>query len=241
MADPVPISFEKHGKLRLSEPRDFTQFSSQHLVPVVFQEFYGLATEFPLIFVRNSESGDFVPVAMMGLTKGRNLYCQSPPWEPGFVPSSFTLTPLSLVRIDAEGEEAAVCIDEDSPLLSETVGEPLYNDDGSQTEYLKKRIDHVARITRQSLQAQAVCKMLAEQKLLRSQPLSLQQSSATPKYEIEGVYTVDEEALANLGDEEFLALRKGGLLPLIYSHLTSLQQFGRLLRRQTRADQQAQS
>ena len=103
MSSPVPLSFEKHGKLRLNELRDFTQFATQHLVPVVFQEFYTLATEFPLVFVRNSESGDFVHVAMMGLTKNRNLYCQSPQWTPAYIPASFLLAPLSLVRVDNGG------------------------------------------------------------------------------------------------------------------------------------------
>lgn len=240
MAEPVPLSLEKHGKLLLNEPRDFTQFRSQHLVPVVFQEFYGLATEFPLVFVRNSESGDFVPVAMMGLTQGRNLYCQTPQWTPGFVPTSFTLTPLSLARVDSGGEEAVVCIDEDSPLLSESSGQPMFDASGAYTDYLQKRIDHVTLITRQSLQAGALCQLLAEKQLLRTRPLSLQESATAPKYEVEGAYTIDEEALEALDDKEFLALRQRGLLPLIYSHLTSLQQFGRLLRLQTLADQQMQ-
>ncbi|MBT8146507.1 MAG: SapC family protein, partial [Gammaproteobacteria bacterium] len=68
MAEPVLLNFEKHGKLLLSECRDFSQFKSQHLVPIVFQEFYPLATEFPLVFVRTSSSGDFVPTALMGLS-----------------------------------------------------------------------------------------------------------------------------------------------------------------------------
>lgn len=240
MAEPVPLSFEQHGKLRLSELRDFTRFGSQHLVPVVFQEFYELATEFPLVFVRNSESGNFVPVAMMGLARGRNLYCQTPQWTLNFVPTSFTLTPLSLVRTDSGSEEAIVCVDQDSPLLSESAGEPMFNADGTHTDYLQKRIDHVTRITHQSLQAAALCQLLAEKKLLRTRPLSLQKSAAAPRYEVEGVFTIDEEALEALDDKEFLTLRQRGLLPLIYSHLTSLQQFGRLLSLQTLSDQQVQ-
>jgi hypothetical protein len=238
MAEPVPLSFEKHGKLLLSELRDFTLFSSQHLVPVAFQEFYGLATEFPLVFVRNSESGDFVPAAMMGLTSGKNLYCQSPQWTPGFIPSNFTLTPLSLARAGSDEDEAIVCIDEDSPLLSESVGEPMFDSEGAYTEHLQKRIDQLLTATRQFLQANALCKLLANHHLLRTRPLSLQQSINTTRYEVEGVYSIDEEALEALSNEDFLILRQRGLLPLIYSHLTSLQQFGKLLRLQTLTDQQ---
>lgn len=238
MSDPIPLSFEKHGKLRLNELRDFRQFASQHLVPVVFQEFYRLATEFPLVFARSSESGDFVPVAMMGLTKGRNLYCQSPQWTPVFIPASFMLTPLSLVRVDNEKMEAVICIDDDNPLLNESSGEPMFEADGSYTEYLQKRIDHVTEVTRQSLQTSALCQLLVEKQLLRTRPVSLQQSANSTRYELEGIYTIDEEALERLDEQEFLTLRQRGLLPLIYSHLTSLHQFDRLLRLQTAADQQ---
>lgn len=240
MSEPVPLSFEKHGKLRLNELLDFTQFASQHLVPVVFQEFYVLATEFPLVFARNSESGDFVPVAMMGLTKGRNLYCQAPEWTPAFIPASFMMTPLSLVRVDNEKMEAVVCIDEDNPLLSESSGEPMFEADGTYTRYLQKRIDHVTAVTRQSLQTSAICQLLTENQLLRTRPVSLQLSANTTRYELEGIYTIDEEALEALDEKQFQVLRKRGALPLIYSHLTSLHQFDRLLRLQTTADQQGQ-
>ncbi|MFN3238193.1 MAG: SapC family protein [Pseudomonadales bacterium] len=237
MADPVPLSFDRHGKLRLSEISDFTQFSTQHIVPVVFQEFYELATEFPLVFVRNSESGDFAPVAMMGLTQGRNLYCQTSNWALSFIPTSFTFAPLSLRRSTSGADQAVACIDEESPLLSESVGEPIFNAAGNYTDYLQQRIDRLALVTRQTLQTNSLCQLFAEKKLLKTRPLSLQSSANTTRYEVEGVYTIDEEALEALDDTEFFALRQRGLLPLIYSHLTSLQQFGRLLRLQTHADQ----
>lgn len=236
MSQPVLLNFEKHGKLRLSEPKDFTSHKTENFVPVVFQEFYGLATEFPLVFIRNKKTGDFVPGAMMGLNQGVNLYCQTPEWRPVFIPASFTLTPLSVSRLDPESGEADIAIDEQSPLLSETVGEPLYQSDGLATDYLKKRIDHVVKVTQQSLQTIALCRYLAEKRLLASRPLKLQHTENSPKYEVEGVYMIDEDALEELSNEEFQELRERGLLPLIYSHLTSLQQIGRLTHLQHAVD-----
>lgn len=236
MSQPVLLNFEKHGKLRLSNSKDFTRHKTENFVPVVFQEFYRLATEFPLVFVRNSQTGDFVPGAMMGLNKGTNLYCQTREWQPAFIPTSFTLTPLSVSRLDPHSDEADIAIDEQSPLLSETVGEPLFQTDGLATDFLKKRIDHVVRVAQQSLQAVALCRYLAEKRLLTSLPLKLQYTENSPRYEVEGVFMIDEEALEKLSNEEFQELRERGLLPLIYSHLTSLQQIGRLTRLQHQAD-----
>lgn len=236
MSKPVLLNFEKHGNLRLSEPKDFTSHKAENFVPVVFQEFYGLATEFPLVFVRNSKTGDFVPGAMMGLNKGVNLYCQTRDWQPAFVPTSFTLTPLSVSRLDPQSDDADIVIDEQSPLLSEIVGEPLFQTDGQATDYLKNRINHVVKVTQQSLQTVALCRNLAEKRLLTSHLLKLQHTENSPKYEVEGVFVIDEEVLEKLSIEEFQELRERGLLPLIYSHLTSLHQIGRLTRLQHSTD-----
>jgi len=77
---------------------------------------------------------------------------------------------------------------------------------------------------------------LAEKKLFRSRPFAFQYNDSSPRYELEVVFTIDEEAIEKLGGEEFLELRRRGLMPLIYSHLTSLHQFTRLLRLQYLAD-----
>lgn len=238
MAKPVPLSFEKHGGLRLSDVSDFTQFKSQHLVPVVLQEFYALATEFPIVFVRNGETGDFVPVAMMGLIKGKNLYCQKPDWPSAFTPSSFTLTPLSVLQLGSGDDDSVIAIDEESPLLSDSVGEPLFQANGDFSNYLQTRIKHVETVTRQSLQASVLCQVLADKKLLKTRLLTLQFSETSPRYETEGVYSIDEDVLEKLSDTEYMELRRRGLIPLIYSHLTSLHQFERLLRLQDQSDKE---
>lgn len=238
MAEPVLLDFEKHGGLRLSDGSDFTQFKFQHLVPVVFQEFYALATEFPVVFVRNGETGDFVPVAMMGLSKGKNLYCQKPDWPSAFTPTSFTLTPLSVRQLGSGDNDSVIAIDEESPLLSDSVGEPLFQANGDFSDYLQTRIKHVVTITRQSLQAAALCQFLADKKLLKTRLLTLQFSENSPRYEMEGVYSIDENVLEKLSDAEYMELRRRGLIPTIYSHLTSLHQFERLLRLQNQSDKE---
>lgn len=235
-SEPVTLSVEKHGALRLKPLQDYRLFKHLHLVPVVFQEFYGLATEFPLVFVRNSETGEFIPVAMMGLSQGKNLYCQTAQWEPVVLPSSFTLTPFSVQQLAENDADTVIGIDEDSPLLSESEGERLFDDEGNRSQLLQQRIDRVIEVTKQSLQARAVCAQLAEQKLLVTKPLKLQDNPQTPRYEVEGVYLIDEDALDKLDDEAFRALRSRGMLPIIYSHLTSLQQIRRLARKQFRFD-----
>jgi len=184
MSEPIALAFEKHGNLRLNDRNDFTQFKSQYLVPVVLHEFSTLATDFPLVFVRNSSTGDFVPTALMGLREGVNLFCQQPEWPATFIPSTFMLPPFSAHRMQPETDEAVIVIDEESDLLSTSAGEPLFDADGKFTPYLQKRIDQVIEVTKHSLQSLNLCKYIAKMNLLKTGTLSLQYSASTPKYEL---------------------------------------------------------
>ena len=175
----------------------------------------------------------------MGFNKGHNLYCQTDEWTAPVRPIAFTNAPFSVAFVDDDSDQLVVLIDETSPLVSETEGEPLYDANGEKSEYLTKRIDAVVKIAEQTAQTQAFCRYLDSKNLLISKQLKIQQSQDTPQYVIDGIYTVDEEALKNLPLEELDQIRQGGLLGLIYAHLTSLGQLNRISQKQFEADRAA--
>ena len=81
----VPLAKDQHAKLRVIQSGDYTRFRQQNLIPVVVRDFFTLSAEFPLVFVTNESSEDFMPVAIMGLQEGMiNQAC-----------SLFTLVPVS--------------------------------------------------------------------------------------------------------------------------------------------------
>ena len=179
-----------------------------------------------------------MPSALMGLDQATNLYCQTATWQPTFIPTSFTLEPFAVTQLGSSVGDSEIALDQNSPLLSETSGEKLYLEDGAATDYLKAKKENVVKITEQSLQAVEICRYLAEKKLLVSRTLKLQYSEESRKYEIEGVFVVDEQIIKNLPDEEFRELRDRGLLAMIYAHLVSLQQIHRLSRLQYQFDKE---
>lgn len=239
MSTPVPLKNDVHAKTKLTQSGDYTRFKTNHLIPIVFQDFFTLATEFPLVFVKNDKIGEYVPVAVMGLKEGQNLYCQTEQWQAQVIPLSFNHAPLALVRADPEGEQMLVLIDESSPMVSETEGEALFTASGEKTEYLEKRIEYMANVSQQATQTQEICKYLAGKNLFMTQQVQLRHRPDSPTYNINGIYTINEDALNALSDEDFLDLRKRGLLPLIFSHLTSLQQLRRISKLQYEADKAA--
>ncbi|GAB5500958.1 MAG: SapC family protein [Pseudohongiellaceae bacterium] len=236
MSNYVPLQNDKHANLKVRASNDFRRFNDQHLIPIVIQDFFGLASEFPLVFVASQKDGNLVPVAMMGLREGVNLYCQEESYPAQVVPLGFTTAPFSLTAADPQGDQFALLIDEESPLVSETEGEALFSEQGERTAYLQERLDAIERISQQSNQTRTVCKLLNDLNLLKTKQLQLRMGPDAPSYNIDGIYTVDEQALNALSDEQYLDLRKKGVIPLIYAHLASLQQVRRILKKQDEAD-----
>ena len=242
MTSLVPLANDKHANLKVIETGDYSRYKDQNLFPIVTKDFFTLATEFPLVFVTRDKPGGFVPVAIMGLRNGENLYCQQDNnWNAMVVPVSFSNPPFSIARADQEGDQLVVLIDEDSPLLSETEGNAIFKEDGTRTDYMENRIESLVDVTQQAVQTQKICKLFSDKNLLITHKIQLQHRPDAPRYNIDGIYIIDEKALNELPDEEFLEIRKQGLLPLIYAHLTSLQQLRRISAKQYEADKKASS
>ena len=174
MSSPVPLQNDKHSKLKITESGDFTRYRNRHLIPIVTRDFFTLAAEFPLVFVHNSDTDEFIPVAVMGLREGQNLYCQSEQWQAQVIPVSFGNYPLSVARTGGEDDQLVVLIDETSNMLSETTGTPLYDDNGEQSDYLKRRIESLSLYAQQLNQTKAIVKLFKDKNLFNTQQVQLQ-------------------------------------------------------------------
>ncbi len=236
MTTHVPLAKDKHAKLRVIQSGDYTRYKNQNLIPIVTRDFFTLASEFPLVFVTNQDTKDFMPVAIMGLRDGDNLYCKQNPYPAHVIPLGFGNAPFAVAATDENREQFVVMIDESSSLLSETEGEPLFGEDGEKTEYTESRVEGLVQAAQQREQTVQMCKLLQDRELLTTQQVQLQHRPDGQRYNIDGIYTVDENKLNEMSDEDFLELRKLGLIPLIYSHLSSLQQLRRISELQYKAD-----
>lgn len=236
MTNHVPLAKDKHAKLKVIESGDYTRFQNQNLIPIVSRDFFTLSAEFPLVFVTNERTEDFMPVAIMGLQDGQNLYCQEEPYPAHVVPVGFGNAPFAIAAADENREQFVVLVDEDSKLLSETEGQALFNEEGEKTEYMEARIEGLVQAAHQNEQTAQITQYLKEKGLLNTQQVQLQHRPDGRLYNIDGIYTVDEKKLNELPDEEFLDMRSRGILSLVYAHLHSLQQLRRVSERQYQAD-----
>lgn len=228
----VPLRSDVHGKLKVRELGTFEHVKSAHMVPVTAHEFSRLGAEYPIVFVKNSETGQFQSVALMGLKVGENLFVDGDKWKGVFVPGSIRNHPFVLAPAGEDKEQMVVGLIEDSPVLGEEEGNALFSD-GEETDYLKAKKENLVGYLESEQMTKAFISVLAEKDLLASQNVSV--TAGGEKINLGGVYIVDEKKLGELSEEDFADFRKRGFLPPLYAQLTSMHQFSRLARMQAEA------
>ena len=224
----TPLNNKQHANLKIQLTNDVSRFKNQHLIPITVQDFIPLSTEFPIVFVKNEETGQFTSVAVMGIRSGINLYCQDVEWTCAVAPVGFHNAPLSLVKTSDNSDEVTVCFDEKSSFINTDSGEALFDEQGLQTEFLNKKIQALLNVAEFTEQTQAIIHILAQKKLLTSKQLNVKLARESEPMLLSGIYLIDEKVLNALPIQEFEELRSQGLLPLIYAHLASLHQITRL-------------
>ena len=81
MADIQALNSNAHRDLRVIVKRGAEFGENTHLVPVVADELRSLVLEYPVIFVKDQESGRFNMCAMLGFEKGENLFLDGEEWD----------------------------------------------------------------------------------------------------------------------------------------------------------------
>ena len=140
----VPLNKEQHADTKINNNNAFSHISSEHMLPVVVHEFVVAGAEFPIVFVKNSENNTYQPVVMLGLSAKQNLFMQGNEWQALYVPRAIRNYPLVLVKDKPDGDRLMVALDEASERINQAEGNPLFNEDGSESEFLAHRKQQMA-------------------------------------------------------------------------------------------------
>jgi hypothetical protein len=216
----------KHNELKVT-PSDYSHLTEQHIVPVALHEMIHAATEYPIVFIKNTDTGEFQSVAMLGLKPGQNLSVKDGKWLGLYVPAVVRDYPLGLVLNPEVKDKVWIGIREQSNAVSKTEGQALF-EENKETPFLEARKQALISHYEQDQMTRGILGSLAEQGLLIGQTLTV--DIAGEKRNINGLYVIDEQKLNALSDDAFLDLKKRGLLGPIFSHLGSLNQINRLAR-----------
>lgn len=228
----VPLDKQKHAALGLHKDLGFAWSAEINAVFINAAEFFKAALDYPIAFVREPKSGEFLPMAILGLKARQNLYVDSlGRWRPHtYLPAYFRRYPFCIAELPAKEGEAApqrlVCVQEDA--LTKDSPQLLFTANGEATpawEPIHKLLEAMEAARQQT---RVLTRRLEALGLLV--PFD---AVAMPKQgersRLQGLFRVDEEKLAEIQAKDFKTLTKKGELRAIYAHLLSLENFARLL------------
>lgn len=226
----VPININEHQNTKIIQSETVNDIAEQHVCALLVHEFASVSSEMPIVFLKNSESGEFQSVALLGLSTDENLFIHNNKWLASYTPANIRRAPFSLAKTSEQ--EVMICIDESSRKVSNEEGEALFNGQ-QETEFFTNVKTFLTELAERETVTHAFIKFIESKGLIQSRTLNIDISGE--KKALSGIYTVDKQRLDALSDEDYLDLRKRGLLDPIYHHLVSLNQVSRLLQMKAQA------
>jgi hypothetical protein len=222
----IALDRERHRDLRLDRPKDHAAFAAHtHYVPVAGGEFEAAARNYPILFT--SGEGDSGPVLLFGLTAGRNPFVNGEGhWRSGtYMPAFVRRYPFVLAR--SGGDDYSVCIDEGYSGLTTGEGEPLFDAEGQDTDFLRRQVAFLQQYLADMERTRAFQARLEELDLLVAQDLQIRLPDGR-YFTLRSFRFVDPARLDRLADEQIVQLQREGYLAWIHAHRVSLMNLAHL-------------
>jgi hypothetical protein len=235
------VPFLKTQKVRLLNPGQVPEFAQQgNAIPISMTEFQPVARDYPIVFTSGDNGATFAAVAVLGMTSGENLFYSNGTWTQGvYIPAYARRYPFCMAKVNVnnvEQKDRLICVEKN---YLDDKGEAMFDDKGEPNAKWKDLERLLAEYEADLERSREMCGILADYGLL--EPFTMQASfnkdKGKPSMQITGMHRVAEKSLENLNAAQIKNLMRKGILPRIYIHLLSLENFGRLLERKSGRDQ----
>jgi len=220
----VALSKEKHAEFALSDLNDLSAYVSRPTLPVYGAEISRLALHYPLAFIHQEQGYGVHLLCSLSSELPNAWITPEGKWLGNYIPAILRQSPFTIVPND-EGKRI-VCVDQDNPRLGDQ-GRPLF-EAGQPTEFLSGMIKLLEQLYLNGVGTQKAIDLIASYELIVPWPLIVRRGEEQ-ELPIKGVFRIDEAKLNQLEDDQWLALRRAGAIPLIYGQLLSMGHLAKLL------------
>ena len=230
----VPLSKTAHARKALKKKENFDFVKNVTLVQLYNFEIQQAVSYLPIMFVKN---GDLLNLCgVLGLSKDENLFVNTEnKWDVYYFPAAFKSYPFRTVKT-ADGKYAILFLEESGLIVDEALGEPLFDEQGQETETLRHYTQLLAQMEQSNAASSKISSLLMELELLQPFELKVSAQSGT-SHLVEGLHSVDIKRFKELDEEDYRKLRQHNAIEIIYAHLFSLSCFNKLIGRKNHRDQ----
>ena len=227
MANHVVLNNIEHKDLRVITDRSAECGDDVQYAMTFSWEFRSIQAHYPILFRKVADEGDFVAVALFGFEDNENLFLSDTGWDAHYIPLTVEQKPFLIgfqqSAFDAAdgANEPVIHVDMDSPRISDSEGQAVFEAHGGITPYL----DRVNSVLNTINEGYGVHKLfiseLVELSLLEPVAVDIELSDGS-RHRLMGFFTINEDALFNLGGDVLGSLNEKGFLEPIYMAIASL-------------------
>lgn len=222
------LNKNQHKSLKVKADKGYAHTAKSHVIPLSVFELSQAQADYPIVFIKDAQTGQFHLVALVGLERNENLFSHADGWQAEYIPMQIQGYPLALTTSADNANEQIVAIDIDAATISEEEGEPLFESNAQESEFLTQKIDIMSKFAAQMPVTQKFLEQLVQYELISPQSLTIKTNDGK-EVNLTGLYIVDGEKVNNLASDTFIALKEQNLLAPIYACLFSLQRISRLI------------
>lgn len=188
--------------------------------------------DYPILFIKNPETGQFQSVVLLGLVAGENQYINNG-WQASYIPAMINKGPfiIGFEEKEENGEKVKlpiVAIDMDNPRVNKKSGEPIFLEDGQASPYLQQVNQSLKTLHEGSQLNQEMFAAFLKNDLIEPVALNIELNNGE-KISLQGNYTLNEEKLSQLSGDALTELHSSGLLRVAYFITASLDNIQRLV------------
>jgi hypothetical protein len=224
----VAVSKEEHKNIKIRTNAGLGHTANSHVAPVVVNEFADVASNSPIVFIRDETNTRFRTATMLGLQAEECLFYSNEEWLGTHIPMNLGRIPFSIKQI-GDGQTVGAAIDLDSDLVSETEGDALFDAEGNETEYFQRVNGFLSQLFEGEMATQKFVAALEQHNLLREFRLLTEDVNGL-KRELTGLWMPASELLLKLDDKDVLELHNSGYLAAIHVAVQSMAQIKRLVK-----------
>lgn len=219
----TPLDPNRHGPLQVGAFPDFAHASEQQHAILGWSEIALAAADYPLALLKHSGTGQFNLVALYGFRPAQNVYVAGSHWHATYIPQNSLRYPFFANDAGALG----LAIDERSGLIGVADGQRIFDDAGRPTPYTVQIAAALRELQRDFEDMHEFVGELLRLQLIRPLLLMLHMEDGTTS-QIEGLYSISDQAQASLADSAIVALHRNGYLQAVPILMASLVQMNRL-------------
>lgn len=223
---PVALDRNVHRNIRINSAGNFFFAKSCQTALVTSAELNRTIKEFSVVFIKEGDS--FLPIAILGLQQNQNLFVdESGQWTSRYVPAFIRRYPFIPALNKEDDDNMTVCIDETAECINHERGEYLFIGEKN-SKFLDNAIQFLQDYKAQTDATITLVKQLADAGLLSEQRANFKIEDRQ-SFDLTGFFTVDTGKLSKLTPETTYNLFQSGALHIAYLHLSSLDNFSRLV------------